>query len=186
MKSSQSLSSPSWSRPSCTKVLASMGVPTSRRRGPCVLPRFNVFIRQETRRILTLDCREGFWDSIFEMDLACSFWSTLLTLTEWAMTVNRWPWTRSLPAMTVVHVVSCSRRAFVAGVSAVTRTSPLFRVLAAMTLPGFPALALLMASTTRMLGCSGAALLVLFTVTSLRSLPGTNFSIGTGAAGGEF
>ncbi len=57
----------------------------------------------------------------------------------------------------------------VEGVSAVTRTSPLFRLLAAMTLPGFPALALLMASTTRGLGCRGTVLLLLLTVTSLRS-----------------
>jgi hypothetical protein len=85
--------------------------------------------------------------------------------------------------MAVVHAVSFSRRALVAGVSAVTRTSPLLRLLAAMTLPGFPALALLMASTTRGLGCRGAASLLLLTVTSLRSLLGTNFSERARAAG---
>ncbi len=50
--------------------------------------------------------------------------------------------------------------------------SPLLRLLATMTLPGCPALALFMASTMRGLGCSGAALLIVLTVTSLRSLLG--------------
>ncbi len=70
-------------------------------------------------------------------------------------------------------------------VSAVTRTSPLFRLLAAMTLPGFPALAWLMASKTCGLGYRGAASLLFLTVTSLRSLLGTNFSERARAAGAE-
>jgi hypothetical protein len=135
--------------------------------GPVRLATPSVLICQERQSILTLDCREGFWDSMFEMDLASSFLATLLTLTEWAMTMNRCPWTHSLLGMTVVCVVSCSTRAFVEGVSAVTRISLLPKVLAAMTLPGLPALALLMASTTRVLGCSGAASLVIFTITTL-------------------
>jgi hypothetical protein len=53
---------------------------------------------------------------------------------------------------------------------------PLSRLLAAMTLPGFQALALLMALTTQVLGCRGAALLFLLAVTSLRGLLGTSFS----------
>ncbi len=45
-----------------------------------------------------------------------------------------------------------------------------------MTLPGFPALALLVALITQGLGCRGAASLLLLTVTPVRSLLGTNFS----------
>jgi hypothetical protein len=120
---------------------------------------------------------------MFDMDLACLLWSTQLTLTEWAITMNLRPQTRSLPAMTVVFAVSCSRRSLVADVSPVTRTSPRFRVLAAMTLPGFTARALLMASMTQVLDCSRAAMLLHFTVTSIRSLPSTNISVVIKAVG---
>ncbi len=51
----------------------------------------------------------------------------------------------ALLAMTVVHLVSCLRGALVESESAVTGTTPLCRILVSMTLPDFPALALLMA-----------------------------------------
>jgi hypothetical protein len=88
--------------------------------------------------------------------------------------------------MAVVHAVSFFERALVEGVSAVTRTSLLLRLLEAMALPGFPALALLMASLTKELGCRGAALLLPLTVISLRSLLGRNFSERAQAAGAGF
>jgi hypothetical protein len=53
-----------------------------------------------------------------------------------------------------------------------------------MTLPGFPALALLMASTTQGLNCKGAPLLIVLTITPLKSLLGKIFFVGTRAAGG--
>jgi hypothetical protein len=80
--------------------------------------------------------------------------------------------------------MSCSRRALVETELAVTRTFPLGRHLAAMTLPGFPALALLMASTTQGLDCCGTELLIVSTVTSLRTLLGTNVSEGIWEGGG--
>ncbi len=58
----------------------------------------------------------------------------------------------------------------------------LLRLLAAVTLPGFSAMALLMAATTWRLGCSGVALLILLAVTSLRIMLGTDFSEGLWAA----
>jgi hypothetical protein len=146
------------------------------RRGPCVLQCLRVERRQATQRILTLGCNAGFSALRLEIDFACSLGSTLLTLTECAITMKRWPLTRAWLAMNFVHSLSLSRRALVEGELAVTKTSPLGRRQAAMTLLDLPALALLMASTICGFGYCGAALLMVSTITSLRSPLGTSFS----------
>ncbi len=53
-------------------------------------------------------------------------------------------------------------------------TSPLVKLQTAITLPGFPAIAIVLAMTTNELGCSGPAVVILLIVTLLRCLLGTN------------
>ncbi len=66
------------------------GVLTSRTRGPCILPRFIVLVRQEQRKVFTFDLRVSFWDSRLKMDKAYLFWSTLLTFTAESMMMDLW------------------------------------------------------------------------------------------------